>query len=347
MLPWLARRLIQALLLILILVSAVFCVVRLAPGDPLDQVVEEELGRADRDLIRQRLGLDESLPRQYLRWLGGVARGDFGQSLRQQRPVAAILGEAIGPTVLLTLTSYTLHLLLAMAAALTMATRRGRPSDHAVQAVGLAFYSVPAFWLGLMFILLFSRQLGWFPAGGWESADAVFLSGGARWLDRLHHLVLPMLTLALGTFMGTARYLRPALEDVLAQDYILAARSRGLSETRVLFRHALRNALLPLITLFGLSLPFLLGGALVVEVVFGWPGLGRVTIEAIWARDYPVIMATTVLAGVAVVLGSTLADLLYRWADPRLRLPDLAEPTGKRPGSRPGAQPQEGGTGAA
>lgn len=323
MLPWFIRRLAQSLLLIFVLVTAVFFVVRLAPGDPLDQVVELELGDGDRELIRQRLGLDGSLVEQYFHWLGAGLRGDLGVSLRQQRPVSEIVGEAIGPTLLLTLSAYTVHLVLALLAALAMIKFRGRAVDHAVQGVGLAFYSVPGFWLGLMFILLFSRHLGWFPAGGLESPDASFFSPGARFFDHLHHLILPMSTLALGSFMGTARYLRATLDEVLGEDYILAARARGLSETRVLWGHALRNALLPMITLLGLSVPFLLGGALVVEVVFGWPGMGRVTIEAIWARDYPVIMATTLLAGMAVVAGSTLADLLYHWADPRVRLPDM------------------------
>jgi peptide/nickel transport system permease protein len=320
MLPWLVRRLVSSLLLVLVLATAVFFTVRLAPGDPLDQVVQEELSGADRDLMRRRLGLDEGLGRQYLRWVGGVVRGDFGDSLRLQQPVTRIVGEALGPTLMLTVSAYVLHLALALVTAVVLATRRGTPGAHLLQTVGLAFYSVPSFWLGLMLILVCSRQLGWFPAGGWESADAAFLGPAALWLDRLHHLVLPVATLTLGTFMGTARYLRAALEEVLGQDYILAARARGLSERHVLWRHALRNAMLPLITLLGLSLPWLVGGALVVEVVFGWPGLGRVTIEAIWARDYPVIMATTVLAGVAVVAGSTLADVLYRQADPRVRL---------------------------
>jgi peptide/nickel transport system permease protein len=153
-----------------------------------------------------------------------------------------------------------------------------------------------------------------------QAADAAFLPAGARLADLLHHLVLPVLTLALGSFMGTARHLRASLAEVMAQDHILAARARGLPERTVLIRHGLRNALLPVITLAGLSLPFLLGGAVVVEIVFGWPGMGRVTLEAIWARDYPVIMATTTVAAVTVVAGSLLADVLYRWADPRVRL---------------------------
>jgi len=322
MLIWFARRLAQSFLLIFVLVSAVFFVVRLAPGDPLDQVVEEELGAGDRALIRQRLGLSGSLMEQYEHWLMAVGRGDLGLSLRQQRPVADIVGEAVGPTLLLTLTAYFWHMVLALAAALIMTLYRGRGVEHGVQGVGLVLYSLPGFWLGLMLIMLFSQHLGWFPVGGWESSDAVFLPLGARWLDRLHHLFLPAATLALGAYMGMARYVRSGLVEALAQDYILAARARGLSEKRVLLGHALRNALLPVITLMGMSVPYILGGALVVEVVFGWPGMGRVTIEAIWARDYPVIMATTLLSGVAVVAGSTLADLLYRWADPRVRLLD-------------------------
>jgi peptide/nickel transport system permease protein len=170
-----------------------------------------------------------------------------------------------------------------------------------------------------MLIMLLSRKLGWFPAGGMYAPDADYLEWWARMADLARHLTLPVATLALGTFMGTARYLRTSLVEVLGQDYILAARARGLSQWRILFRHALPNALLPVITLAGLSLPFLLGGAVVVEVVFGWPGMGRVAIEAIWERDYPVIMATVLVSAVTVVAGSLLADILYRWADPRVR----------------------------
>lgn len=317
---WLARRTLAALLLVLLVVSAVFFVVRLAPGDPLDQAVLEETTGADRELMRERLGLAGPLGRQYLAWVGGVARGDFGASLRQHRPVAEILAEALPPTLLLTVTAYLLHLLLAVATALVLVLRAGRPSARFLHDAGLALYSMPTFWLGSMLILLLARQLGWFPAGGMQAADAPYLPAGARLADLLHHLVLPVLTLALGSFMGTARHLRASLAEVMAQDHILAARARGLPERTVLIRHGLRNALLPVITLAGLSLPFLLGGAVVVEIVFGWPGMGRVTLEAIWARDYPVVMATTTVAALTVVAGSLLADVLYRWADPRVRL---------------------------
>ena len=320
MISWLARRVAVSALLIFVLLSAVFFIVRLAPGDPLDQVVAEDLGPDSRELIRRQMGLDEPLFRQYLHWLAASSRGDFGTSLSQQRSVAGIIGEALPATLLLTVTAYLLHLLLAVGAAIAMAARPGRALDHWIQGVGLTLYSLPAFWLGLMLIMLLSGKLGWFPAGGMHAPDARYLDWWAWLVDLLRHMVLPVATLALGSFMGTARYLRTSLAEVLDQDYILAARSRGLSERRIMFRHALRNALLPVITLLGLSLPFLLGGAVVVEVVFGWPGMGRVAIEAIWARDYPVIMATTLVSAVTVVAGSLLADILYRWADPRVRL---------------------------
>lgn len=277
--------------------------------------------------MRQRYGLDRPLPQQYLQWLGDLARGDFGVSLDQQRPVGDILAETIPATLLLTASAYALHLVLALAAGLVMAWRRGSWADHLVQGIGLTFYSMPGFWLGLMAIMLLSRQLGWFPVGGMHAADAAFMSPPTRLLDLLHHLALPVLTLALGSFMGTARYLRSSLEEALTQDYILAARSRGIGEGRILMHHALRNALLPVITLMGLSIPFLLGGAVVTEVVFGWPGMGRVTVDAIWTRDYPVIMATTLVAALTVVAGSLLADILYTRADPRVAMSDPGRPS--------------------
>lgn len=324
---WLLRRILSSLLLVLVLASAVFFAVHLAPGEPRGiQELSEHLTDADRDLIRARYGLDRPLAARYLQWLGGLPRGDFGWSLAQQRPVGRMLGEALGPTLLLTLAAYALHLLLAVATALAMAARRGRAAEHLLRGVGLAFYSVPTFWLGLLLMLLAGRLLGWLPLGGMAAPDAAFLPPGARLLDLLRHLVLPVLTLALGTFMGTARYLQASLDEVLAQDYITAARARGLGEGAILRRHALRNALLPVITLGGLQLPALLGGAVAVETVFAWPGMGRLTVEALWARDYPVIMATTVVAAAAVVAGSLLADLLYHRADPRVRRPGEQAP---------------------
>jgi len=320
MLIWLGQRLLSSLLLVFLLVTVVFFVVRLAPGDPMDLVITEGLRAEDRELIIHQYGLDEGLPQQYIRWVGALVRGDAGVSLARHQPVSEIIAETLPVTVLVTSSAYLLQLLLAVGAAMVMSTRRGTLIDGLIQTSGLFLYSVPAFWLGLIFIMFFSGLLGWLPTGGMHAVDAEFLSPTGRFFDLLLHMILPVGTLALSMFMGTARYLRTSLDEVLQQDYILAARARGVGQWQILLRHALPNALLPLVTLMGLHLPFLLGGAVVVEVIFGWPGMGRVTVDAIGDRDYPVIMITTLVAAMAVVLGSLLADIFYMRVDPRVRL---------------------------
>lgn len=321
MLTWLGQRILNSLILVFLLVTAVFFVVRLAPGDPLDLLVTEEMRPEDRQAISHRFGLDRSLPEQYLIWLNSLVHGDAGVSFAKHRPVLEIIGETLPLTLLLTTTSYLLQLLLAIGAAMVMSTRRGSWLDNWIQGTGLVLYSVPSFWLGLMMILIFSGVLGWLPTGGLHSVDAEFFGPGERLVDSLRHMILPVLTMALSMFMGTARYLRTSLDEVLAQDYILAARARGVPPRSIFFRHALPNALLPLVTLIGLHLPFLLGGAVVIEVVFGWPGMGSLTVDALGERDYPVIMMTTLVAGLAVVTGSLLADILVMKVDPRTRRP--------------------------
>jgi peptide/nickel transport system permease protein len=321
MIAYLLQRAVTSILLILALLSVVFFLIHAAPGDPLDRYLDPDLDAAQREQIRHRLGLDRPLLVQYGEWLTGVIfRADFGHSLRQFRPVTSIIGEAVPRTLLLTVIAYLVHMLTAISGGVFMAKHRGHFLERSATVLGLTAYSLPSFWLGLMLILLFCRQLGWFPAGGMASPDAAFLPWYQQLLDRVHHLVLPVLLLGVSSAVGTARYLRNSLAEVLAQDYVLAARAKGLPEHTVLWKHALRNGLLPVITMAGLSFPFLLSGAVVTEVIFAWPGMGRVAIDAIWARDYPVIMGTTALAAVMVVLGNWVADLLYALADPRVRL---------------------------
>ncbi len=325
MLIWLSQRILSSLLLVFLLITAVFFVVRLAPGDPLDLVICEGLRGEDRQAISEQYGLDRSLPQQYLLWVVALAKGDAGVSLAQHQAVSKIISETLPVTLLLTLSAYALQLLMAVGAAVIMCTKRGSLSDGLIQTSGLFFYSVPAFWLGLILIMLFSGVLGWLPTGGMHAADAAFMSPLQSFIDLLKHMILPVMTLALSMFMGTARYLRTHLDEVLQQDYILSARARGVGHWQIMFRHALPNALLSLVTLVGLHLPFLLGGAVVVEVVFGWPGMGQVTVQAIGDRDYPVIMITTLVAALAVVLGSLLADVFYMKVDPRVRLGQRGE----------------------
>lgn len=314
------RRVLGSLLLVLGLLTVVFFLVRLMPGDPADFIDEQHLTAEGRQFVRERLGLQGSLLVQYRDWLGGALRGDWGLSLRQQRPVAAILREALPNTLLLTVAAFLVELAAGIVVGVLVAARPRRRRTRLLNAGGLVLYSLPSFWLGLVAILVFSRTLGWLPAGGLQSPDAAWLAPGARLLDLARHLVLPVLVLGLGNFAVSARHVRTSVARVLASDWILAARARGLSEARILWRHGLRGALLPIFTLAGLSLPQLLGGAVAVETVFAWPGMGRIAVQALLARDYPVIMAVTAVAAFMVVLGSLLADLACRRADPRLRL---------------------------
>jgi len=316
---YLLRRLCQSALMILGVLTVVFFLVRLVPGDPADLIAEQHLGAEGRDLVRQRYGLDRPLGEQYARWLGGALRGDFGTSLRQQRPVAAVVAEAIPNTLLLTVTALVVELAAGIVVGTLVAGQPRRRWTRLLNTAGLVLYSLPSFWLGLVAIMVFARDLGWLPTGGMRSPDAAWLPAGARLGDLARHLVLPVLVLGLGNFAVTARHVRTSVARVLASDWILAARARGVAERRVVWGHALRGALLPVFTLLGLSLPGLLGGAVAVEEVFAWPGLGRVAVQSLLARDYPVIMAATALVATMVALGSILADLGCRWADPRLR----------------------------
>ena len=314
------RRLIYAALLVAGLLTVVFFLVRVMPGDPVLPIDEQQLGTTGRDLVRERLGLSGTLGEQYQRWISGVVRGDLGVSLRQQRPVLDIIMEAVPNTLLLTVTAFLIELLVGISAGVATARRPNRRRNRALGVIGLVLYSLPGFWLGLVGITFFARDLGWLPAGGMHAPNAEWLSPPARLLDVLHHLVLPALILGLGNFAVSARFIRTSMARVLASDWVLAARARGIPERRLVWRHVLRAALLPVITWMGYSLPALVGGAVAIEEIFAWPGLGRVAIQALLARDYPVIIAVTAFVAVLVALGSLFADLAARWADPRLRL---------------------------
>ncbi len=314
------QRLLHTVLLVVGLLTVVFFLVHLMPGDPVGLIAEQHLGGEGRDLVRQRLGLDRPLLEQYWRWLSSAVRGDLGVSLRQQRPVLEIIGEALPNTLLLTVSAFLLELFAGVAVGVTVARHPRRAWSRLLGTGGLVLYSLPSFWLGLVAIMVFARNLGWLPAGGLASPDAPWLPTGAFLVDRLRHLVLPVLILGLGNLAVSARFTRASLARILASDWVLAARARGVPERRLVWRHALRVAALPVITWVGYSLPRLVGGAVAVEEVFAWPGLGRVAVQALLARDYPVIVAVTAVVAVVVAVGGILADLLARWADPRLRL---------------------------
>ncbi len=321
MTAWLLRRLGAALAIVFAVVSFSFVAIHLAPGTPFLPEQGRPINPAAVARLRDEFGLGRPLPEQYVRYLGALARGHLGESFSQRRPVAEAIATALPNTAVLAGAALLIDFLLGIAIGVFQAARARRSSDVALTNATLFLYSLPIFWLGLVLLLVFGQWLHWFPVGG--VTDPVLYPNLPLWgkvLDRLRHLALPALTMGLVGAAGTARFQRAALLEALGQDYVRTARAKGLRESAVLVRHALRDALLPVITLLGLALPFLLTGAVLVEAVFAWPGLGKLAADAIAARDYPLVLATTLLASVAVVMGSLLADLLAVLADPRVRM---------------------------
>lgn len=320
MLVYVTRRLLGAVFLLFGLVTLVFFVVRLAPGDPVLRYVSPEVDPQSIELMRQRFGLDQPILVQYLNWLRStLLEFDFGQSITRQRPVTELLGHAISNTLRLTCLALLVRIVGGCILGIIAATRRGL-WDRSITLGSLFVYSMPTFWLSLMLLLVFAFQLRWLPAGQISSLDSDGMSNLAALGDSLRHLILPVFVLGVGGMASTARYMRASMLEVLRLDFVRTARAKGLPERAVVWRHALRNALLPVATLIGLSIPSLVGGAVIVEYIFSWPGMGQLTLQAIFARDYPVIMATTVVSGTLVVVGNLVSDLLYSWLDPRIQL---------------------------
>jgi len=320
-------RLLSGLGIVFAVVTVAFVLLQLAPGDPARFWVGPVATQADLEAARHALGLDRPLWLRYLTWLADFVRGDWGTSLAQHRPVRDVLAAALPATLLLSGTSLLVTYLGGIIVGLVQAVKRARPVDTLLTVVTVLVYGLPAYWLALVLVLVFSygaARFDWpawlqFPAMGVTSLDADFLSPGARLLDRLRHLALPLATLGALGIAGTARFVRGAAVDVADLDFVRAARARGVRARRVVGRHVLRNALLPTITLLGLSLPALFSGTVFVEVIFAWPGMGREMVGAVGARDYPVVLACTAIFGALVVIGNLLADLLYAVVDPRMR----------------------------
>ena len=315
------RRLAQSAVVIVLVSTVTFSLMHLAPGDPFsasleNQAVTEEV----RNRWRAMYKLDRPLHEQYFAYLANVARGDLGYSFSKHRPVSAAIADALPNTIVLMSCGLIVAFASGIALGVFQAVVRGTFADRATSMASMFFYSMPDFWLALMIMLTFGYWIPIFPIGGVvDQTMYPYLGFWERIADRLHHLVLPVLTLALLAAAGIARYQRSALLDVVRQDFIRTARAKGAGERTVIVRHALRNALLPIITLFGLSVPALLGGAVFVEAVFSWPGMGYMTVEAIGTRDYPLVMASVILGGVMVALGNLAADIGYAAADPRMR----------------------------
>jgi peptide/nickel transport system permease protein len=322
MLKYTIKRLLLAVPLVLGIITATFFMSHLAPGDPMDMYLEprrqSQMDPQVIELLREKYGLDQPVHVQYVTWVKNLAKGDLGESFRFRRPVKDLLVEALPYTLQLTFLAIVLDALVGISLGIISAVKQYTKLDKAVTVGSLVVYAIPSFWLALMLIMVFSVNLGWFPTSQTRSMNYDDLTAMGRILDRMWHLVLPVFIMGIAGAAGTARYMRSRLLEVLNEDYIMAARARGFRERTVIVKHALRNAMIPIVTIYGMSLPFLLGGAAIIETIFAWPGMGRLTVNAVGGRDYPIIMATVTIAAILTVLGNLLADITYAAVDPRV-----------------------------
>jgi len=323
---YLARRILGAIPLLLGIATLVFFVLAVAPGDAATYLIQPGMTAEVVARIRTNFGLDQPLLLRYVKWLGAILTGDFGYSFSFGRPVLDVIRAFLPNTLLLSGCALVLSFLGGIVLGALQASRQYSKTDSVLSVVLLFFYSMPSFWLALMLMLIFSvfaRSVWhwpfWLPVSGMTSMDYASLGLGGRILDRAWHLVLPTVSLTLVLTAGIARFMRSSMLEVVRQDYIRTARAKGLPERTVVFKHALRNALIPVITLAGLYIPLLFGGTVFIEVVFSWPGMGKAIVDAIVARDYPLVMATSLLFAAMVIAGNLLADVLYAVVDPRIR----------------------------
>ena len=302
-LSFVGYRLLRALITLWVVSTVVFVVMRLS-GDPVPLLLPPDAPRSEIFRVRAELGLDRPLPVQYAVFLGNVLRGDFGRSIHFREPASRVVMGYLPATLELGLTAFLFAVVVAVPVGLLSAVRRNTFLDHAAMGVALVGQSAPTFFIGILFILLLSLKGGWFPT-----------SGRGTWA----HLVLPALTLALFAMASVARLTRSAMLEVLRADYIRTARAKGLAEVLVVAKHTLKNAAIPIVTITGLQFGTLLGGAVVTETVFAWPGIGRLAIQSIYNRDYPVVQCTVFLAAVMFIVINFAIDLVYGFLDPRVR----------------------------
>jgi peptide/nickel transport system permease protein len=313
---YILRRSLQAIPLLIIISLISFFLITLAPGDPMDVYRSSEGAEAvDTTAIEAKLGLNQPLYVQYFTWLRLlVLEGNLGYSFEDGRPVMEKILERMPATMLLMGVAIFMSVIIAVPIGVYSAVKKYSWFDNAFTSFTYVGIAVPSFYLALMVILVFSLKLDWFPPSDMMSNYDEFV-----FTDRLKHIVLPASVLCFGLIATKSRFMRSSMLEVIKQDYVRTARAKGVSEKKVIYKHALRNALLPLITILGLQLPSLFAGALFIEQVFAWPGMGRLAINAIYVRDYQVIMGTTMFAGVMVVLGNLVADILYAVVDPRIQ----------------------------
>jgi len=324
MLGYALRRLILAIPLLIGITFVSFLVIHLAPGEPVEQQGGETTTESDaqlRKLLRETYGLDKPLHVQYWNWVTRLARLDFGRSFSPDaRPVLQKIAERLPVTLLLNIVELMIIVALAIPIGVLSATRQYSTFDKITTVFVFVGFATPDFWLALMLMILFGVQLGWLPISGLRSPTWEYLAFWAQQWDFAAHLVLPILVATFGGLAGFSRYMRQSMLEVVRQDYIQSARAKGLAESVVIAKHALRNALLPIVTVLGLSLPGLIGGSVIVESIFAIPGMGQLMVQAVFERDYPVIMGNLVIVATLTLLANLIADLTYSLVDPRIRV---------------------------
>lgn len=304
MLNYFLKRLLGLIPTLLIVAVLVFLFVHMLPGDPARLAAGQDADEQTIALVRQELGLDKSLPEQFVSYFGHMVQGDFGTSMRTRRPVSTEIAERFMPTLLLTITSMAWAVVFGMAIGITSAVYRNRWPDRLGMTIAVSGISFPAFALGMLLMQVFSVQLGWLPTVG---------------ADSWKHYILPSLTLGAAVAAVMARFTRASFVEVIQEDFVRTARAKGLNERTVIAKHTLRNALIPVVTMMGLQFGFLLGGSIVVEAVFNWPGLGRLLVDAVTQRDYPVIQTLVLLFSLEFILINLVVDLLYGFINPTIR----------------------------
>ena len=320
MLQYLIRRTFQLVPLLLVISAFIYLLLYLMPGDPLYRMLEDvpNLRPQDYERLRKIYGLDDPVYIQYWKWLWQLILLNPGYSREYGQPVIEIILPALKNTLILTISAVVIGKILAVLLGIFSAVRQYSIGDYILTAITFISYSVPAFWLGLMLIILFSVKLGWLPTSGIANTD---LTPGSleAWWDYLKHLILPVAVLAISEIIQVQRFMRSSLLEVLRQDYLTTARAKGLSEQVVIGRHALKNALIPVVTIIAVTMPRVVGGSTVVETVFAYPGMGRLLFTSIMANDFVVAMTVVMIIAVTVVFFNLLADVIYGWLDPRIR----------------------------
>ena len=315
---YILKRLLWAIPLLLVMTFLSFSILQLAPGDPTQMFLDPTMSTQDMAQMRQNLGLDQPIPVQYVKWLGELVRGNLGYSYQTGKPVLESIMERMPATLILSVSSLFLIVVLTFFLGIFSGARRDGFWDNVITIFSFLGMAVPTFWLGLMLILFFSVQLNWLPTSGFIDVSVAEDGFFPVLLNMLSHAALPLVTIVLGSLAKLTRFNRFGVINVLNQDFIRAGRARGLSENRILYKHAGKNIALPIVTLLGLSLPDLIGGSFVIEYIFGWPGMGQLGIAAIFSRDYPILMGTIVMSSLLIIIGNLAADVLYRYADPRI-----------------------------